>query len=52
MTKEEKALYIYRKSMTKKEWKMHCNKDRGQTMPRPALFNDKRYRIKHKNKIF
>ena len=40
--------YLIR-SMTKKSLKEHNSKKRGKLMPRPAVFADKRFRVKHKN---
>lgn len=51
MSKEEKARNLYRKTMSKKTWIEHCKKDRGELMPRPVVFEDKRYKNKHKGGI-
>lgn len=48
MSRKSKAMNLRRKTMTKKSWKEYCKKDRGDLMPRPVIFSDKRYKQKYK----
>lgn len=51
MSSTEKLANLYhKKSMTKKAWKQVCSNDRGEAMPRPVVFVDKRTKVKYKPK--
>lgn len=41
---DKKAIEALKKNMTKKEWKRYCWNFRGEPMPRPTAFDDKRNR--------
>ena len=45
---DKKLKKLKEKAMTKKALKEYYKKDRGEAMPRPAVFKDKRYQEKYK----
>lgn len=45
---DKKAVETLKKGMTKKEWKRYCWNFRGELMPRPAFFDDKRSKKRKK----